>query len=105
MSDNSQQNSVTRGGVGKATTSGLYLMICSNITPPIVSFFCARWPILNETTWFEITVFLLASLGGFLVWATPQHVVECITRAIVFCRQALTQWRDALNGKDNPKEP
>lgn len=95
MTDTSTQKQ--DGGLAKAGFSGIYLMICQNITPVIVSFACKDFPLLNEASWFEIVVFSLGAIGSFIVWLTPQHFVDGVTNAIVFCREAWKKWRAAAN--------
>lgn len=44
--------------------------------------------------------FLEGSFVSFIVWLTPSHLVQSVTDAILFVRDALTQWRNALNKGD-----
>ena len=40
---------------------------------------------------------IIGTLVGFFTWLTPQHLVQEITSAIVFCKSAWAQWRAALD--------
>lgn len=40
------------------------------------------------------------SFVSLLVWASPSHLVQSVTDAILFCKAALKEWRDAL--RNNP---
>lgn len=39
---------------------------------------------------------IIGILSGFFVWVSPQHLIQAITDAILFCRNAIKQWREAL---------
>ena len=99
MTDIGQTAAPATGGKAKATLSAIYLMICQNVTPAIVGYCCAHWPLLNEATWFEIVDFALGALGGFVVLATPQHFVQGVTDFILFSKGAFKLWGDALRSK------
>lgn len=45
--------------------------------------------------------FLEGTFVSFIVWLTPNHIVQTITCAIIFVRDALKQWRDALTNKED----
>lgn len=96
MTDGSQSPK-SGGGFAKASFSGVYLMICQNITPDIVAYFCKHYPLLQEATWFEIVSCALGAGGTLMVLATPQHFVDGVTDAIIFCREAWKKWRSAAN--------
>lgn len=84
-----------KGGKTKATLAGAYIMLCTNIIPVIVGYFCAHYPKISEATWYEIVSLALSGLGTAAVWATPQHFVEAITRFIRFGKTTWKQWATA----------
>lgn len=85
----------SKGGVAKATASGIYLMVCQNITPTIVGYVMAKIPFATEATTFELVVFLLGAAGSFMVWLTPQHAVDAIVAGILFIKATWKKIKDA----------
>lgn len=92
-------NQPAKGGIAKATASGVYLDVCLNVTPNIVGYLCQHYPILNEAVWFQIVVFSLGTLGSFFVWATPQHFADACVDVVTYI---VTTWRRILNAAKNP---
>ena len=43
---------------------------------------------------------IIGALVGFFTWLTPKHLVQSVTDAIIFCRNAIKEWRDALNNSN-----
>lgn len=41
--------------------------------------------------------FIEGSFVSFFVWLSPSHLVQSVTNAIFFVRNAFKTWRDALN--------
>ena len=39
---------------------------------------------------------IVGGLVGAFTWATPHNLVQSITNAILFCKNAVKQWSDAL---------
>lgn len=97
MTDNSQQPA--RAGLTKSSLDVILRMIAQNVTPAIVGYLCACAPILNESTWFEITVFVLAGAGSMLNNFTPNHIVDAIVDGIIWIKQA---WKRIWNAVDQP---
>ncbi len=40
---------------------------------------------------------IIGVLSGFFTWLSPKNFVQSVTDAIVFSRNAIKEWRDALN--------
>jgi hypothetical protein len=40
---------------------------------------------------------VIGTLVGFFTWLTPQNIVNEITSIIIFCKNAIKQWRNAIN--------
>lgn len=39
---------------------------------------------------------IIGILVGFFTWVTPKHLVQSVTDAIIFCRNAIKEWTNAL---------
>ena len=40
---------------------------------------------------------IIGGLVGAFTWITPRNLVQSVTDVILFCRDAVKQWKDALN--------
>ena len=48
---------------------------------------------------------IVGTLAGFFTWLSPRHFIDSVTCAITFCREAVSEWHDALKNtnKGNPQ--
>lgn len=102
MTDGSQLTSTPKpaSSLFKAITIGsLYFDICQNVTPAIVGYCCAHWPLLKEATWFELVVFSEGALGSAMVWLSWKNVIDAIVGGIKALRAAKQQIEGAVDGK------
>lgn len=96
--DNTAQQPA-RAGLTKSSLDVILRMVTQNVTPAVVAYLCSKAPILNEATWFEITVFVLAGAGTMLNNLTPDHVIDAIVDGIVWIKAA---WKRIWNAVDQP---
>jgi hypothetical protein len=96
MTDTSQSKGKTPTNI---TVDVLLRMVAQNITPVIVGFLCAKAPILNEATWFEITVFALAGIGNMINNFSFNCIWDKIAALILWWRRGSKKVDDA---KDQP---
>ena len=40
---------------------------------------------------------IIGGLVGFFTFLTPRNFVESITNTILFCKEAITEWKNAIN--------
>jgi hypothetical protein len=40
---------------------------------------------------------IVGGLVGALTWATPRNIVQSITDTILFCKEAIMEWKNAIN--------
>lgn len=44
---------------------------------------------------------LVGTLVGFFTWISPSNLVDSVTEAIVFCKDAISEWKKALDNPSN----
>lgn len=93
---NTQPTSKVASGGQKAGVTGLYFMICQNVTPAIVAYLCAHLPLLSETTWFQIVTGLEGSLVTVYIWLNWKNLIEFISDGIIGWREAKQRLKDAF---------
>lgn len=91
------QQSQSRGEIANTTLDVILRMVAQNITPVIVSLLCTKLPILNEATWFQVTVFCLAGIGAAICKFTPDSIWDNIASLILFVRKGLKKVRAATD--------
>ena len=84
-------------GVTKPAVAVVYADLCQHVTPPIVSYLLARYPIVGEAVWFEIVVLCLASVGGFLVRFSPNSIVDQFVGLIQWYKAARARIKQAAD--------
>lgn len=102
MSDNSNLTAITQGvSKTKSSLSGLWQVICQNVTPIIVGYLVGHFPQFNESFWFEIVVFGLAALNSFYVWFSWRNLITWLGNAIKEGRWGIDYLRQMLRGNSS----
>jgi len=72
-------------------------MVCQNITPSIVGFFCAKLPLIAEATWYEIVVFVLAAAGNAINQYTQDGFWGSISALVLYVRRGFKKIKSATD--------
>ena len=89
------QTQTTAGNAVNTTLDVIIRMVSQNLTPVIVGLLCAKLPVLSESTWFQITVFVLAGLGSAISTWTPDSIWNKSAAIILLVRRGFKQVQDA----------
>lgn len=87
----------TKNTAASSTLDVILRMITQNITPAIVGIMCAKCPLLNEATWFEIVVFVLAAIGTAINKLTANSIWDNLVSLILWVRRGFKQVQSATD--------
>ena len=95
MTDSSQAKSSS--GIINKSVDVILRMISQNITAPLVGFLCIKIPVLAESTWYEITVFVLAAVGTTINDLSRYSVWDNIKNLILWMRRGFKTVKSATD--------